>query len=136
MSFLLNCCPHSSLWYVSNVQLVLNINMNHSKCKGLRFCALTIQQILVNFIVRTLHFFWLTWTSQKLTFGRRWKTKTKRLTQFFYKNWILPKYETIAYRITDQKANLEKNSRKLKSDVDKHGNQWNKAIDTIIHKYK
>lgn len=49
---------------------------------------------------------------------------------------ILPKYETTASHITDQKANLEKNSRKLKSDVDKHGDEWHKAIDTVIQKYK
>lgn len=49
---------------------------------------------------------------------------------------ILPKYETIASHFTDQKANLEKNSRKLKSDVDKHGDEWHKAIDTVIQKYK
>lgn len=45
-------------------------------------------------------------------------------------------YETTASHITDQKANLEKNSRKSKSDVDKHGDEWHKAIDTVIQKYK
>lgn len=49
---------------------------------------------------------------------------------------ILPKYETIASHITYQKANLKKNSRKLKSNVDKHGDEWHKAIDTVIQKYK
>lgn len=72
----------------------------------------------------------------KIDIWKKMEKKQKTTHTIFYKNWILPKYETIAIRSTDQKANLEKNSRKLKSDVDKHGNQWNKAIDTIIHKYK
>lgn len=49
---------------------------------------------------------------------------------------ILPKHETFAFDISDQKANIEKNSRKLKSDIDKHGEEWHKQINTIINKYK
>lgn len=49
---------------------------------------------------------------------------------------ILPKYEAFAFDISDQKADIEKNSRKLKSDIDKHGEEWHKQIDTIINKYK
>lgn len=49
---------------------------------------------------------------------------------------ILPKYEAITSRIPNQKANLEKNSQTLKSDIDKHGDEWHKAVDTVIQKYK
>lgn len=49
---------------------------------------------------------------------------------------ILSKYEAIAFDISNQKANIEKNSRKLKSDIDKDGEEWHKQIDTIINKYK
>lgn len=49
---------------------------------------------------------------------------------------ILPKYEAFAFDISDQKANIEKNSRKLKSDIDQHGEEWHKQINTIINKYK
>lgn len=38
--------------------------------------------------------------------------------------------------IFDQKANIEKNSRKFKSDIVKHGEEWHKQIKTIINKYK
>lgn len=44
--------------------------------------------------------------------------------------------KTIASHINDVKTKLEKNSRKLKSDVDKHGDGWHEAIDTVIQKYK
>lgn len=36
---------------------------------------------------------------------------------------ILPKYEAFAFDISDQKANIEKNSQKLKSDIDQHGEE-------------
>lgn len=49
---------------------------------------------------------------------------------------ILPKHEAFAFDNSDQKANIEKNSRKLKSDIDKHGEEWHKQINTIINKYK
>lgn len=44
--------------------------------------------------------------------------------------------KTIASHINDVKTKLEKNSRKIKSDVDKHGDGWHEAIDTVIQKYK
>lgn len=36
----------------------------------------------------------------------------------------LRNYETIASHINDVKTKLEKNLRKLKSDVDKQGDRW------------
>lgn len=48
----------------------------------------------------------------------------------------LRNYETIASHINDVKTKPEKNLRKLKSDVDKHGDGWHKAIDKVIQKYK
>lgn len=47
----------------------------------------------------------------------------------------LRNYETIASHVNDVKTKLEKNSRKLKSDVDKHGDGCHEAIDTVIQKY-
>lgn len=49
---------------------------------------------------------------------------------------ILPKYEAFALDISNQKANIEKNSQKLKSDIDTHGEEWHKQINTIIENYK
>lgn len=47
---------------------------------------------------------------------------------------ILPKHEAFALDILSQKANIKKNSQKLKSDIDKHGEKWHKQINTIIEK--
>lgn len=73
--------------------------------------------------------------TKKVTFGKRWKRES-RLTQIFTRTGRINSIQTIASHFTDQKANLEKNSRKLKSDVDKHGDECHKAIDTVIQKYK
>lgn len=49
---------------------------------------------------------------------------------------LLPKYEAIATHIPDQKANIKKNAQKLKSDIDKHGEEWHKQINAIMKEYK
>lgn len=49
---------------------------------------------------------------------------------------ILPRYKAFALDISNQKANIKKNSKKLKLDIDTHGEEWHKQINTIIEKYK
>lgn len=49
---------------------------------------------------------------------------------------ILPKHEAVVSQITVQIADFEKNSRNLKLDIDKKGEEWHKEIDAIIKKLK
>nr|XP_034305684.1 uncharacterized protein LOC109619662 [Crassostrea gigas] len=49
---------------------------------------------------------------------------------------IYPKYQQIAYNIPVQKAALNANSLKLTADIDKHGKDMHKEIDTMIQKIK
>lgn len=49
---------------------------------------------------------------------------------------ILSKHEAVVSQITVQIADFEKNSRNLKLDIDKKGEEWHKEIDNIIKKLK
>lgn len=49
---------------------------------------------------------------------------------------ILSKHEAVVSQITVQITDFWKNSRNLKLDIDKKGEEWHKEIDTIIKKFK
>lgn len=48
-------------------------------------------------------------------------------------NTIFPQYQEIAINIPGQKSDFEKNSQKLKTIIDKNGEQWHKEIDNLIN---
>ncbi|XP_052702670.1 uncharacterized protein LOC128179311 [Crassostrea angulata] len=51
-------------------------------------------------------------------------------------NFIYPKYQEIASYLSVQKANLKENSKKLIIEINKHGDDLHKEINTIIKKLK
>eukprot|EP00105_Crassostrea_gigas_P026655 XP_011447682.1 PREDICTED: uncharacterized protein LOC105342437 [Crassostrea gigas] len=50
--------------------------------------------------------------------------------------YIDPKYREIALHISEQKADLNKNSQKIKKTINKHGEDLHREIDTMIQKLK
>lgn len=51
-------------------------------------------------------------------------------------NYIFPLYNDRASEIFDEKAELDKKSKKLALAFEKHGEIWHRAIDTIIGRLK
>ncbi|XP_034330775.1 E3 ubiquitin-protein ligase TRIM71-like [Magallana gigas] len=68
--------------------------------------------------------------------------RLKRKTQFLQKDLqdfeklIHPKYQEILSSISEQKADLNENSQKLTTAIDKHGEDSHREIDVIIQKLK
>lgn len=50
--------------------------------------------------------------------------------------YIFPKYKEIASEITVKKADMQKNSLKLKTEMDKHCNEWYNEINRKVHHLK
>lgn len=77
-------------------------------------------------------------STKKLTSGKK-INDTKADFQNDFKDLeetILSKHEAVVSQITVQIAEFEKNSRNLKLDIDKKGEEWHKEIDNIIKKLK
>lgn len=51
-------------------------------------------------------------------------------------NNIYPIYQEIASEITDQKSEMNKNSERLRSCLDKRGKEWHNKIDAMINEMK
>lgn len=49
---------------------------------------------------------------------------------------IYPKYQEIASEITNQKSEMNKNSERLRSFLDKRGKEWHNEIDAMINEMK
>ncbi|XP_052702681.1 uncharacterized protein LOC128179320 [Crassostrea angulata] len=53
-----------------------------------------------------------------------------------FEKFIYPKYKEILSSISEQKVDLNENSQKLTTAINKHGEDWHREIDTSIQKLK
>lgn len=86
----------------------------------------------------TLCFFYWTWRTQTswLYFENNWNQKSIATRVKGIKKSIYPEYQKIASYITIQRNDINKNSEKLITTINKHGENLHREIDTIMQKLK